>query len=545
MSIDHETGDIMLSGESCAATESRRGQGIFGLMQALSVPEWVSRIPAPLRVLALACGAVLFGAFCGRLAISHYGKPALEILIGLPLLIAIAQRPMVAWVCVLAVLATVFSADAFPRVSLPGHPPINVGDVVMAAAVVGTIWRRPWDSWPLPVRRYALALIALLVFASFSSIKIAGQGTIGAHNVMLGYKNLLYLAIAIPIAVELSGKRWRPALDAAIIVAAVVSIISIAAAASGSVRTILGHYNPTSATSAASSFAAAGAAAVSSGSRVRLPGLFFVYAMVLPTLVLAIAVKDRWRMLRAGSVVLMLAAVGLSLNRNMYGGIVVGLLVTILLGGPRLRHRFMVLAGAVVVTGVIIVLTSVTPAVTQEIAARASTALSPTQVSQSGSAQARADEFSHAITSIGQHPLDGVGWFIGYGSLDNGQPRYQVENLYLNTATDYGIPALLAFLCLPGVALVYGIKRVRAAPPALDRMLGAAAAGSMVALLLSLLVGTYVQEPISAAGFGIGCGILLAAGLRLDPRVGEGVPSTAGPAAPAAPPIPAPEPASS
>lgn len=513
-------------------------------MQALSVPEWVSRIPAPLRVLALACGAMLFGLFCGRLAISHYGKGVIEVLIGLPVLIAVAQRPLVAWVCVLAILASVFSYSVLPRVSLPGHPPITVGDVLLAGAVFGTIWRRPWRAWPAPLRQYSLALIAVLVFAAYSSIQVAGRGTIGLHNAEAGYKNILYLAIAIPIALELSGKRWRATLDVGIIVAAAVAIISIAAAASGSVRSVLVDYNPTSVTSAASSFAAAGASVLTSGSRVRLPGLFFAYAMLLPTLVLAIAVKDRWRILRAIAAVLILVAIGLSLNRNMYGGIVVGLMVTILLGGSRLRKRFLVLGGALALVGVIVVLTSVTPGVTQQVAARASTALSPTQITASGSAQARADEFSHAISSIGQHPLEGIGWFQNYGSYLGTDYRLGVENLYLDLATDFGIPAALAFLLLPGIPLVFTIKRIRAAPPALDRMIAAAAVGSMVALLLSLLVGSYVQEPISALGFGAGCGILLGAGLRLTSRAGARASSAAGPAAPAAA-LPSPQPASS
>ncbi len=514
-------------------------------MQALSVPEWMSRIPAPLRLLALAGGAALFGLVCGRLAMSHYGTPVIEVLLGLPLLIAVAQRPLVAWVCVLAVLASVFSYSVLPRVNLPGHPPINVGDVLVGAAVLGTIWRRPWRTWPAPLRHYALALVAVLVFAFYSSVKVAGQGKIGLHNAEAGYKNMLYLAIAIPIALELSGKRWRAALDIGIIAAAVVSILSIAAAASASVRNVLVNYNPTSVTSAASSFAAAGAAVATSGSRVRLPGLFFAYAMLLPTLVLAVTVKDRWRIFRAISVLLILAAIGLSLNRNMYGGALVGLMVMILLGGPRLRRRFLILGGAVALVGVIVVLTSVTPAATQQVADRASTALSLTQISNSGSGQARADEFSHAFTSIRQHPLEGVGWFQNYGSYIGNDYRLGVENLYLDIATDFGIPAALAFLFLPGIPLVFAVRRARAAPPNLDRMIAAAAVGSMVALLLSLLVGTYVQEPVSALGFGAACGILLAAGLRLGRRGRAVAPSAAGPASPASSPLPSPQPASS
>jgi zinc transporter ZupT len=42
----------------------------------------------------------------------------------------------------------------------------------------------------------------------------------------------------------------------------------------------------------------------------------------------------------------------------------------------------------------------------------------------------------------------------------------------------------------------------------------AACVGALVALLLSCLVGTYLQDPNSMTAFGFTCGLLLAAGMR-------------------------------
>jgi hypothetical protein len=358
-------------------------------------------------------------------------------------------------------------------------------------------------------------ILLLLVFASLSSIPMAMHSRNGLHWGIFTYKNFLYLMVAVLITLELAGQRWRMMLDLAIFAAAVVSILSIASAASPAIRHFIVQFAPTSATSAAASFAAAGQLATATGSRIRLPGLFFAYAMLFPTIVLAIMVRDRWRLFRIVSVALILAAVGLSLNRNMYGGAAVGALLTILLAGPRVRHRFLLVAAVTLTTIVILALSSVVPAVTKQVASRASSALSPSQVVTSGSAQARANEFSHAFSSISAHPLDGVGWNQPYGAYEqDGGPAIGVENLPLHIATDLGIPSAVTFLVILGFVIAFGARQLPRSRRPLDQALIAAGIGATVALLLSSLVGTYGQEPVSMLAIGFACGFLLAASLR-------------------------------
>jgi O-antigen ligase len=502
-------------------------------MQAQSL-RLLSGIPAPLRAVLVAVGAVLFGLACGRLAVSHYGTAAIALLAGVPLWIAIARRPFLALVCVLLVLCSVFAYETLPRVPLPGHPPITLGDVVVGAAVLGTVWRRPWRTWPPVARRYWWAILGVLVLASVSSVKIATQGTVGLHSAETGYRLVLYLTLALTIGLELSGAQWRRLLDACIIFAALVSILSIVAYASGGVQTFLGNLNPTSATSASETFSAGGSSLVGSGARIRLPGLYFVFAMSIPTLVLALSVRDRWRLMRFGAFLLMIAAIGLSLNRNMYIGVVVGVLVTALLGGGMIRHRFLVAGMATALTVVALVLSAAGTTVTQQVATRATSVLSPSTVVSSNSIQGRAQEFSHGFTMISQHPWVGIGWLQQYGFDVGGVPAPGVENLYLNIALDYGIPAAVVWLLIPGILLAFGIKAARRATRAVDRAMVAAFVGSLVALLLSLLVGTYLQEPTSAAAFAIACGLLLAASLRAMPEQEASAPSSLA----AAPPVP-------
>jgi hypothetical protein len=492
-------------------------------MQAQSIPRLWSSLPAPLRTVALAAGGVLFGLVCARVAVSHYGKAAIVLLVGAPLLIAIARRPFLAALCVLVALSSLFAYDTLPRIPLPGTPPVTIGDVLVVAAVCGTVWRKPWRNWPAPARRFTLALLAVVLFSSYSSIRISLESAQQAHSAVVGLRILLFMAFALTIGLELSGSQWRRLLDVCIGFSAVISIISIAAFLSPALKHSLIGLAPTSVTSAAQSFVVGGGSAIgATGARIRLPGLYFVYAMSIPTFVLALALKDRWRPWRFAAFLLMVAAIGLSLNRNMYVGALVGLLVAALFGGRVVRHRLSIAAVTVLLTVLLAVLSSFGTAASAQVAVRASTVLSPSTVLTSNSIQGRAFEFSNAISSIGRHPLDGIGWFqyyyVGRESL------YGVENLYLHLATDYGIPAALAWLFMPGVLLLFGMRSARAARAPLDRAIVAALMGSLVALLLSLLVGSYLQEPTSAIGFAAACGLLLAAGLHATSAQGASAP---------------------
>lgn len=489
-------------------------------MSAFSPPRRQLSIGIVPRTVLLSGAAAVLGVASARVAISHYGPTAIELLIAVPVLIFVVPRPFVAAIFLLALLGSIFEYGVLPRANLPGHPPINVADVLLAVVVAGTIWRQPWRTWPPAVRGYTVALVVLVLLASISSVEIALHGADPARAAALGLRNLLYLALALTIALEFSGRLWRPLLNVAVALAAIVSIISIATAASGGIAQLVSHVNPL----AVANFSTD----TGSTSRVRLPGLFFAYAMCIPTLVLALTVKDRLRGLRIAALFLIVAAIAISLNRNMYFGAVLGLLVTILVGGPRLRHRVL-LTGIIALATLVLVVESVKPGVATEIEQRAGSGLS-SQVLSTGSAQARALEFHFAFMSIASHPWDGVGWMQDYG-LEAGTgsgPRVFVEDLYVHLATDYGIPAAIAFLLVPGFLLFYGLRRVRVAVDPVDRAFLAAAIGAVVALLLSCLVGTYLQSPDSTASFAAACGLLLAAGVRASPRKRDATPSQAG-----------------
>jgi O-antigen ligase len=478
-------------------------------MTTTSLPRRLGGVGGHAGAVMLGALACVVGVAAGRVAISHYGGPAIEALIALPILIYAVRRPMIALILLLALVSSVFPYGLLPRVKLPGNPPLNAADVVLAVTVAGTVWRRPWRTWPVPVRRFFVVLCLMLLLAAIPTIRLAMHGHSAAREAILGYKTLLYLIAALTIALELSGRLWRTLLGVLTAFAALVSILSIAAAASSGVAHILTQLDPTAALS--QSGLAAGPTA-----RIRLPGLFLAYAMLVPVLVMTLTVSDRWRTARIATLGLIIAAIAVSLNRNMYFGGLIAILIAVLIGGPRLRHRFILTALAVAATLAIVVQSAVLPAVTAKVTARAASALS-TQVISTGSAQARADEFSHAFTAIAQHPWYGVGWFQNYGSYSGGTFRLGVEDWYLHIATDLGIPVAVGFMLIVVTVLAFGFGRARAAPRPQDRALASATLAAVVALLLSCLVGSYLQDPGSMMVFGIGCALVLAAGMQTSP----------------------------
>ncbi len=469
------------------------------------------------RTLALACGVALLGIASGRVAISHYGPAAVEALIAIPLLAYVVPRPYAGCMLLLVLLCSVVSYTTVPRVNLPGHPPLNLADVLLVAVVGATIWRRPWRTWPAPVKSFSLALGLLVLVSLIPAVLFGMQGHDQARQALDGFKDLLYIGVAITIALELSGKLWQPLLTGAIVLAVIVSLLSLAAAASGGLQGFLTTLD----------FQAVSTDVIGSTARIRLTGLLFVYAMAIPTLVMVFMVNDKWRPARIAALITMLAAIAVSLNRNMYLGAAAGVLVTLLLGGTRLRYRFVVVIVTIAAILAIVAQSTVVPAVTSQVASRAETVLTPAQVLSSSSIQTREVEFSAALTSISRHPWAGVGWYQQYGSDLTDTPLLDVEDWYLYLATDLGIPVAVLFLLVPGVLLVYGVRQARRARTPQDRAMVAAGVGTLVAVLMSATVGTYLQFPDTMLTFGFACGFVLATGLRVDAPPARGEPARA------------------
>src|ERR1019366_3846130 len=171
------SGCIMNQKGSCLGRERRASSWVRRPMPAFFFPRRLLSIGGISRTLLLACVAAILGIVGGRVAISHYGTPAIELLIAVPLLILLTSRPFPACIVLLGLLGSMFAYGDLPRANLPGPPPLPAAAALMGAGVVGSrILRKPWRRWPRPVRSYALVLLLLLALASVSTIRLALLG---------------------------------------------------------------------------------------------------------------------------------------------------------------------------------------------------------------------------------------------------------------------------------------------------------------------------------------------------------------------------------
>ena len=255
-------------------------------------------------------------------------------------------------------------------------------------------------------------------------------------------------------------------------------------------------------------------------SRVRLVGLSAGYALFWFT---AVQIAAR-RGIRRWGWSLLLAGMGLdiivSFNRNMWIGIIIGMVLMGILGGPLVRSR-LIGAMAVVVAGLAMFFvfgtSSVSNSTVEPFIDRGETLFNPAKTSKEGSLQARASETSLGWASFKRHPLLGVGagasfgvfmvepvevgsLFFGYQHI----PQLFLHNQYLYLLLIAGIPGLLAFLVFLGTPLTYSLRRVPRDPPIIACGIGIAL------IMISAVVAIYFTVDDMTAILGLLSGVIVA-----------------------------------
>lgn len=191
--------------------------------------------------------------------------------------------------------------------------------------------------------------------------------------------------------------------------------------------------------------------------RIRLPGvalgypLFWYAALQIP------------RSRGVGRLGWTLAVIGIavnlavSLNRNMWAGLLLGLMVLVILGGVRVRRPIAAATAALVSAVALIAIAGVQveQGPLAGFAERGSTLLSPGEATQENSLQDRGKETERAWSTFLENPILGIGPGAQFGVyFDELQPGggYQrtrqlfLHNQYLYLLLICGIPGLLAFL---------------------------------------------------------------------------------------------------
>lgn len=250
--------------------------------------------------------------------------------------------------------------------------------------------------------------------------------------------------------------------------------------------------------------------------RVRLPGLSAAYVLFWYVAIQILAARGRARLAWAVVFAGIALNIAVSFNRNMWTGLVLGLVLMLIVAGPAVRARLGGALGLAVAAALAIALLGLSTQESQvlgPVIERGSSLLDPGEVSQEGSFRDRAYETEVALDTIGDNLVLGIGpgaefglyvdQRVGPGSFQR-LPQVFLHNQYLYLLLVGGLPALIAFLVFLGSALRLAFMR-RAHDPAI------AACGVGIALLMiSSIVAIYFTTSDTTTMLGLLVGVIVA-----------------------------------
>jgi O-antigen ligase len=232
--------------------------------------------------------------------------------------------------------------------------------------------------------------------------------------------------------------------------------------------------------------------------RIRLPGLSLGYALFWYVVVMIVQSQGVKRILWSVGLLGIALNIIVSFNRNMWIGILIGLLAMIALSGPVVRRRLM---GSIAVLAFLIVVIGTQPGPESKLSplvARGTSLTNSEQLFAEASLQSRADETEIAWKVVKAHPLSGIGPGVEFGvsffeatapGIWIVVPQLFLHNQYIYLLLIGGIPLLLFFM-------VYLLTSLRFAwLPRLRTPESAAWGVGLLSIMLSSIVAIYFAAP--------------------------------------------------
>jgi O-antigen ligase len=211
----------------------------------------------------------------------------------------------------------------------------------------------------------------------------------------------------------------------------------------------------------------------------------------------------------------MVLAISISFNRNMWLGLIAGLILMMVIGGPFVRSR---LGAAIAVSlGAIVLLASFGSAtdsrVLEPVVQRGSTLFNPRKVQQSSSLTDRDREQRVAWPAAQRHLVTGIGPGVDFGVYNfdfvgphsvKVEPQLFLHNQYLYLLLICGIPGLLAFLLFLGIPIARSFRRVP-----IDPAVTACGVG-IAMIMISSIVAIYFSVEDMTTVLGLLAGVIVA-----------------------------------
>lgn len=254
--------------------------------------------------------------------------------------------------------------------------------------------------------------------------------------------------------------------------------------------------------------------------RVRLPAVALAYGLFFYGISALLRSRGAARIGWALGLVALTIQLALSLNRNMWLGVGVGTLLLLALWNPRARGRLVVglAVGAVGLTFLLSVgQVGGLNSVLKPLAKRGSSVAAG--LDAGSSLRERERETRQAWTTLGEHPVIGIGAGTPFGSFTSSQtssggfvraPRRFVHNQYLYIALMAGIPGLLAFLLFLFVVLRTAFARGNRRPDLVACGVGV----SVFALSAVVMLSFSSYNMLAAFALLSGCIVVMADGAR-------------------------------
>lgn len=249
--------------------------------------------------------------------------------------------------------------------------------------------------------------------------------------------------------------------------------------------------------------------------RVRLAGLSMAYALFWFVVVRLVTARRGsrlgWGLALAG----MALAIAISFNRNMWLGLMAGVILMMVVGGPFVRNR-LTAAIAVSLAGIVLLASfgSATDSrVLEPVVKRGSTLFNPRKVQQSSSLTDRELETRVAWPKAQRHLVAGIGPGVDFGVYNfdfvgphsvKVEPQLFLHNQYLYLLLICGVPGLAAFLLFLVIPVVRAFRR---AP--IDPAITACGVG-IAMIMISSIVAIYFSVEDMTTILGLLAGVIVA-----------------------------------
>jgi O-antigen ligase len=456
------------------------------------------------RVAALLAGLLAVELILAAMLVQHRLAGPMLLLGGALGLAFVFRYPAVATFAVLALTDFVFRPTFFPHLPAAGTN-LRLHELVLGALLLAAVLRPRRRTWG---GRAGGALAIFLGVVVLSAALAVESGRASLSDSIAWSRPFFMLAI-FWVVVRLFPEpqtRRRLLLAGAVLAAAAGAVALLIALGSSLGDTLQTQADRMTARQHA----------VGNIERIRLPGLSLGYALFWYVAIQALGTRGLrrtgWAALLGGSAL----GIGLSFNRNMWFGLIVGLVLILMVGGFVVRARLMAML-AVGVAGVVaigILGSGVTrTGATAALVERGQTIVQPKEVTHESSLRDRERETRLAWNAVVAHPVLGIGPGAPFGVFTTVrvgpkstmlEPQLFLHNQYLYLLAIGGIPALLAFLTF----LVSSVRRAWSRV-ARDDLIAACGVG-IAMIMVSAIVAIYFSVEDMTAPLGLLAGVIVA-----------------------------------